>query len=472
MSEQAPGRRSSVLRRRRVDILVALGVLLPAVVGVSGALIGEQELPPVGLRPPQASPLTAATVVCPAAAAQRGLPVRVTRVPGVAGGELSVSAGGPGAGMLTDADPVSVEPGSTAVAPRSAGATVLDGAGAAAPGIIAGRGDALAVPECRAPSYDEWFVGLGASARYASTLELVNPDDGDAVVDVALYDGSGPVDEPKLRGIRVPGHGVKRIDLAADAPRRASTAARLTVTRGRVTATVRNTWDPLGAGRVATDFLPADESARTESLILGLPEQLAGGTLFLANPGEDQVRATVRLVTRQAVFAPTGAGEVSVDARSVKTVNLGPMLSGQKGEGVVGLVVESSGPMVSSVRLLVRGDLALLAPAPQLRDPTAAVLPEGPKTLVLGGAQRSGTVRVRAYDAAGKEIAEERVEVGADRAATLALPPQAVMVTVEPRNTPVAGTFVIPATGGRPGLATLRLRAGETHALIPDVRPQ
>ncbi|HWI42770.1 MAG TPA: DUF5719 family protein [Nocardioides sp.] len=473
MSDQVPGRRASALSRRRVDILVALAIVLPSVVALSVALIGREEVTPDALNGPETAALTDATVVCPQAVDRRDAgTVRVTRTPGVRGGELAARTARAGAGELGDPAKVDVAEGSSAVVPSSAGVTALDGTGAAAPGIVAGRGDRLAVPECRAPSYDEWLVGIGASARYATTLELVNPDDGEAVVDLALYGATGPVEEPVLHGIQVPPHGVKRIVLATEAPQRQSTAAHLTVNRGRVTASVLNTWDPLGRGRVVSDYLPADLAPSTQSLILGLPADPVGPTLFLANPGDDEVRTTIRLVTDDATFTPAGSDDIAVAPQSMKTVNLSALLKGKAADGVVGLVVQSTGPVASSLRMLSKGDLALLAPVPLLRDPTAAVLPPGPKTLVLGGAVRSGTVHVEAFDASGKSLAQERIEVAADRAATLALPPKAVTITVEARNTGIGGVVTIPATGRSPGLATLRLRAAETRSRIPDVEPR
>lgn len=255
------GRRASVSRGRRIDLLVALAIAAPAVVALSVGVIGGEDNPLSGPQPPTTSALTSATMVCPGGLTGDDGAVRVTRTPDVPGGELAVATapaarGASGSSATKAGKPVTVEQGSTVEVPSSTGPTVLDGRGAAAPGIAAGRDGELAVPECRGPSYDEWLVGVGASARYATTIELVNPDDGDAVVDLALHDATGPVEEPALRGIEVPPHGVKRIDLATAAPRAEATAAHLTVVRGRVTATARNTWDPLGRGVVSTDFLP------------------------------------------------------------------------------------------------------------------------------------------------------------------------------------------------------------------------
>lgn len=460
-------------RSRRVDILVALGIVLPSVVALAVGVIGEEDDPLAPAHPPRTAPLTAATVVCPAALDDGG-PVRVTRAPDVAGGELTVLTAPRDGASLADAGAVRVPAESSVVVPRSEQATALAGTGEAAPGIVAGRTGGLALPECRTPSYDEWLVGLGASARYSSTIELVNPDEGDAVVDIELFGAAGPVEAPALRGIQVPARGVRRIDLSQEAPQRSVTAGHLVVTRGRVTAAVRTTRDPLGRSRVATEFLPAQAAPVTENLVLGLTERVGGAVLMLANPGESEARARIRLVTEDAVFAPAGAEDVAVAPQSLATVDLAAILreSAEGAEGIVGVLVESTAPVAASVRGLVRGDLVLLAPAPGLRGPTAAVLPAGPKTLLLGGAVRTGVVHVRSYDARGRDLGEERVEVGADRSARLDLPAAAVAITVEARNTPVSGAVVVPVAGRSPGLATLRLRPAEVQARIPDVRPQ
>lgn len=471
------GRRASLSRTRRVDLLVGLGILAPAVVAFSVGLIGGEDNPLAGPQAPTTSALTSATTVCPGGVSGDGGLVRVTRAPDVPGGELAVATapaarGGSGSSTTRAGKAITVEQGSSVVVPSSSGPTVLDGRAGAAPGIAAGRDGELAVPECRGPSYDEWLVGLGASARHGTVIELVNPDDGDAVVDLALHDEAGPVEEPALRGIEVPPHGVKRIDLATAAPRAEATAAHLTVVRGRVTATARSTWDPLGRGRVTTDFLPADAEPASSSLILGVPSRPAQPSLQLANPGEDEVRVGIRLVTEQSVFEPTGAPDISVAPQAMETVDLSKLLRGAAAEGVIGIQVDSSGPVASSFMALSGGDLVLLAPAPALEDPAAAVLPSGRRTLVLGGARRTSVVHVVSFDGAGKQLRADKVEIGSDRGATLALPDAAASISVLARNTPIQAV-VLATTGGRqPGLATLRVRPAELRSEIPVVLPE
>ena len=116
-------------------------------------------------------------------------------------------------------------------------------------------------------------------------------------------------------------------------------------------------------------------------------------------------------------------------------------------------------------------DLGLVAPSTSIADdqPVTSVVPEGPKALVLAGAERAGVVRVTAIDARGQVLLDEqRVEVGADRGHRLELPDEAVLVTVQARNTPIAGTVML--TGDRVGV--LRLWPAEVNADVPVVRPE
>src|SRR5690349_15442715 len=89
-SPKATGRRASTGRERRIDLLVALAILAPAVVAISVGLIGREDNPVGGPQAPTTAALTSATVVCPSGLDDAGT-VRVTRTPDVPGGKLGVA---------------------------------------------------------------------------------------------------------------------------------------------------------------------------------------------------------------------------------------------------------------------------------------------------------------------------------------------------------------------------------------------
>lgn len=472
----APGRRAEQSRKRRIDAVVALAIVLPAAVAIGLGLVRDDGLPPLPTSPPARAPLTSSVVVCPSAISEGE--VSLTRVPQVAGGDVSVRTAPAPDGepdLLADLPPgedLPVVPGQLTPVPDSNGAVTVTGAGAAAPGIVAGSGERIAPGECRGPSFDEWFVGLGAASADRSTLELVNPEAGPAVVEISLFGPRGQLDAPDdLRSITVPGQSVQAVDLSAAMPKRVDFSAHLTVTRGRVTASVRQTYDPLGRGRVTTDFLLPQARPDTDNLLLGL-EPDGARQLFVHNPGDDELRATVQVVTADAAFTPADTEDLVVGPEQTKRFALADLLPAGATKDSYGVLVRTTSPAAVAVRSLVEDDLALFSPLPSVEEPAVAVLPEGAKRLLLGGAERAGLVQVSATDADGEVVAEERVEVLAGGVAEVALPDDAVAITVQSRATPVSGTVLVSGAGSAPGLGVVRLRDAAVYADVPVVAPE
>jgi hypothetical protein len=444
-------------------------VVLPAVVAAALAVTDGDDSKPWADARPTSAKLTDASLVCAAASSSTSGDVGLSRVPDVPGGDVAVRVAEDDATDLAGEDDLGVEPGElTTVA--TDGDVLVTGKDAAAPGLVAGRiGPARAAAECRPPTFDEWYVGIGAAAKQSSTIELANPDNGQAIVEISLYGRHGLIEEEELHGIRVPGHEVRRLDLSEVAPRRGTLAAHVTVVQGRVATTVRHTFDPLGRGTPRIDFLPAQTEPATGNLLLGVPAD-ANGQAYLFNPGEDEVRATVRVVSDTAVFTPAGLGDVAIPGGTVRPVSLSNVLTERAADGALGLEVVSEQPLLASVRTL-GDDLGLMAPSATVGvdEPVTSVVPEGPKALVLAGATRSGVARVTAVDSDGEVLMDEkRLEVGADRGHELELPDDAVLVTVRTRNTVIAGTIML--TGDRVGV--VRLRSAEVDARVPVVRPE
>ncbi len=278
-STPAPGRRVAAAVSRGADATVVLAVLL--VLLTVGALLlvrpGSQE---VATQPPERAALTRATIVCPG-----GAPASLSTTTD-ASGPVAVRMGKDEAETTADLAPrtITTVPGD--------GPVVAVGEDALAPGLVGGVSlSPLAAAPCRQPATDQWFTGVGAGARHSSLLELVNPDAGPAVVDATLVGQDGVVDAPELRGVAVPAHGIVRIDLATTVPRRDELSLRVTTSRGRVSATVRDRYDQLGAGAAARDWLPGQAAPATTNLMLGLVSGSGQRNLVLNNPGPDETRA-------------------------------------------------------------------------------------------------------------------------------------------------------------------------------------
>lgn len=458
LPDPATSRRTTRAAAVRLDVTVVVAVLVP-VLAIVAALLSDGAAPVARSgAAPEETPLTRASVVCPAGGGE----VLATSTSG-ASGTVTVRAG-------RDEREVEVGPGTTAEVDLGERAAVVTGEGDLAPGLVAGRfSSPLASFDCRAPVFDQWFTGVGAGARHRSILQLVNPDEGRAVVDVEVFGADGVVDAAELRGLVVEGGDARSLALAEVLPRRDELALHVSVVRGRVATSIRDTVRGLGRGRTGDDGLASQPAPSRSNLLLGVPVGTGPRTLVLANPTTSEGRATIRLVTSSAVFSPDGLDDVVLPPQSTVVVPVAEVLRGAGGgdDRAVGIQVDSTVPATAALSTFVRGDLATAVPVEPLRAAGTALLPTGDKQLLLGGASGPGVVTVTVRAADGTELDQQRVELAAGRADTLDLPDRARLVTVEPARAVVSAVVLVVGDGGA---TVVRLREPVDTGLVPDVR--
>lgn len=208
---------------------------------------------------------------------------------------------------------------------------------------------------------------------------------------------------------------------------------------------------------------------------MGLAPGTGRRTLVVANGTDSEVRADVRVVTRDSVFAPKGLPEIRVAPQSVERVSLSSVLGPAIPDGATGLLVSASGPVTATLRSVVAGDLSHAVAGDVLDGPATVLLPTGgkdvDKTVELAGATRTGSVSVVARSASGEELDTTRVDITPDRGVSVKLPAGAVLVTVTPERTSVTGAVLVTATGKVTGAAVVPLRLPALNGLVPDVRP-
>lgn len=457
------GRRAAPRRRRTgFPVTVLLALVLPlATVGALAAV--DRETVTVAPLAPDLQELDRADLGCPSAVAGAG--VRVGS---------AVAAAGPVQLRPLDevgAKPATVRLGAGAVAEDETGAgpVLVTGRDDLAPGLLGLRsgGPVLAASRCPAPQPETWFTGLGARAGHASVLELVNPDVGPAVVDVAVYAPAGLLDVPDLRGMRVPGRSALRVDLAQVAPRRGDLAIEVAVTRGRATATVLDRVGDFGAEEPVEDWIPGQAAPQPAVVLLGLPEGAGPRTLSVLNPGTDEARVGIKVISPESTFAPSGWEELQVAPGAVVQVGLEQLLAPEIRKGATGLLVTASRPVVAGLASLVDGDLAVAGDGGPITSSAAALLPDGEARLLLAGATRTGVVTVVSRDADGTQLESRRLELARGRSQQLDLPRGTAWVQVEPSRTPVVGSVLV---RGR-GATVVPLLEVERYGYIPGVRP-
>jgi hypothetical protein len=465
-------RDADVVRRRRTprfDAVSVLAVLVPLLtIGVL-ALVHQ---PPVHDRtqPPALTRLTDATMVCPGAVASA--PDAWLSTAGGGSGDLSVSADGERSTVPVSTDVVTALP--------ATGAAVVRGTGQLAPGLLGLRSGTapLTTQVCTVPEPEQWFTGIGSGADHDSVVELVNPDSGRADADITLY-GTREFSVRKLHGITIPAHRVVRLDLGRIVPRRMLLSAQVLVSRGRLAVHVLDSRTDLATKRTRTEWLPRQDAAALDNRLIGLPAGPGRRTLQVANPGEDQVRAQVRIITDDTSFVPAGLDTVTVAPGTTTSVPLTKVLDEALGDGAVGVQVTADAPVTASLLTDLGTDEAVTVPDPLIRDEAAALLPVTPARQPGGkaptavtaklylSADSAGAATVTAYDPTGKQLLDRRVGQQEGKTVLVDLPAGSSFVTVVPDGTQVRGSVVL--TGD--GASVVPLHEQLTQGLVPQIRP-
>jgi len=464
---QRAGRRTAA-RRSRVNLTTVLAVVLP-VLSAAVLLLVRPDTPPDTTYPPTRTTLTAATLICPS-----GLPgspeVALTTASDDVDAQVQVGLGDAAA----DADLVS----GRVTTVDDGDALAISGQDEAAPGLVAGRSaaDEDAVTSCLPPTAVRWFTGVGAGASHRSVLELTNPDAGTAVADVTVLGRAGVVDAPRLRGVSVPGGTTVRLDLAEVVPRTDDLALEVVAARGRIGATLLDGVDRVGSAPVTQDWLPGQAEPATDNVLLGLAPGSGRRTLTIANPGTDEVRAELKVIDSESVFAPDGVDEIRVPPQSVVRVPVNAVVDQAVAQGALGLSITASGPVTTSLRSMVRGDLSIATSGAPIDTQGTVLLPALPergrqaatRQVVLADASTAGTVTVVARAADGSKLKETSLDVVPARGAVVRVPAATRQLDVVPARTSVTGSVVTSAPGGT---SVLPLTVPVRNGLVPHVRP-
>ena len=241
---------------------------------------------------------------------------------------------------------------------------------------------------CSSPRASWWFVGAGASPGHFSRLELFNPRSGPAIVDVAVLGPDGAVESPGLRGITIPSGSNRSLKLSEVAPSQGNLSIHVQASRGLVEAAlddhVLDVLDP--AAKPIAEWIP-DASGPTRHVVLsGLPKpgalksgngpSSAGATnaqdtLVLANPGNREAVAKIRLSTKDGAFTPKGLQPATVPPESVVAIPLGDFVTNAN----TAVLVDADQPIVAGYVVPGRTDLVHAVPAEPWTGPAATALP-------------------------------------------------------------------------------------------------
>ncbi|MFI5625408.1 DUF5719 family protein [Nocardioides sp. NPDC051685] len=444
-------RRVRKQRSRRLDntALVALGLI--AVMAVALLLNRPHQWEQPKLAADSSAP-AAATVVCPGKARKGTDQVTVTNA---ADGSGEVTLSGPGAGKGTQA---TVGSGKVTGASVKPGSVVVKAGKEVAPGLVAGRSTTkpLAATGCLAPQAEAWFPGVGAGATHNSVLELTNPNSGAATVDISLYDDKGAVAVPEdLRGVAIPGNTTRTFDLLHVIPRKGELSLKTTVVRGQAGVMVRDRAIALESGATSEDYFPGQSTPAETNLLVGYPNSSSRRTLTVANPGDTQVSAELRLLTPKNVLTPEGAPEIKVPPNGQTQVDLTKLLGKDSAGDAYGVEIVASGPVTTAMRSVGGGDVAITTATETISKPTAVVVPAGAgvgkKRVVISGpvakTGSSGTVKVVPMTAKGKALKAKSVKVGPGLGAEIEVPAETALIQLVPEGVQVNAAVVLSGDG-------------------------
>ncbi len=466
------GRRVAESSRHRPDptVVTALALLVVAALAVLLTRSPEPAAMPVGSA---GSVVDRSLLACPGPPQDVGRGLRGRTEVGLA------SASGP-RGPLGSGGSVAVGPsGETSSFRLARGelrevdadrAVVVAAAGDAAAGVFGERvdrvGKATAAGRCVAPRAEWWFIGAGAGLDHTSTLELTNADPGPAVVDVRVLGEDGPIETVGTRGITVAPGETRSIALVDVAPQNDEVAVHVQASRGRVAATVTDSFAARAGAPVGLERVPPGELAVRRVRLAGVPARAASRTLVVGNPSDSEALVDLEVVGSRGSFVPSGFETLSVPPGSVRVVDAADLLAGKEASAVR---LSSQVPIVAALRSVREGDHSYAAPVLPLTDPAAVTVVDAAKAVVQVSAGNGGaTVQVEGFAADGRRTEQEQVVVDPGATATWSPGKDTDYVLV----TPVRGNAYGATTySGRSGTTTVPLVAIPLRVLLPGVVP-
>ena len=395
---------------------------------------------------------------------------------------------------------------------------VLQASGAYAPGFAASellRSDSgltrgLAAAPCTVPGTDFWFAGVSMSGDRDSNLELANPDDTPASVDLTFFGPDGKLDLGAAgHDITIQPHSFKRILLSTylnPAPKTSMVASvRVATSQGRVAAQVLDEDKALGGGGPTLngrgiDFIPGQAPTvvqQTSQVIPGIPALATGLQKFelvLTATGDQNAsidsvdwignsKITLSAQTQDPDPGYTKRDSpMTVPAGHTVVVNMIDVLRDKNESGAL-RITGSGGPFLAGVRLVSAdqktqsSDSAYLAPAQAVTGQAIVVDNNiggaGKTSLLLTDlGDKGGSVKVTTIGADNK-LNVDPVPLQPNQ--TLVYTPKAtgqftVVVEAQPGSDPVYGARILtdqPLKGGTQITAQVLVDARMTAAVPP-----
>lgn len=298
----------------------------------------------------------------------------------------------------------------------------------------------LTAQSCAEPANEQWLVGGSTAVGSSTTVNLGNPSEKSATVQLTVFDEKGQVDSAQTSGVLVPAGAERIVSLNGYAPGRERLAVQVVSTGAAVTAS-------LGVGQVtglrsfAVDTVTRQLTADTRLVVPGVANLSDGSSNHHGESGgDDEFPLLVRALSTTG--APTTATvRAMLGDGTVKDLGEIELAGGAVGElsvkrwpaGANAVVIDASEPIVGGVLGSVAGDRshdnAWFAPAPQLQagiDTPVAVVAGGRLVLANPGTEEAKAT----VSGAGTTTQSYRVPAGA--AIVVSAPAESVLTSDAP----------------------------------------
>ena len=243
---------------------------------------------------------------------------------------------------------------------------------------------------CSSLQNEQWFVGGAADVTSKSRILLVNSGLSSAIVDLALWNEIGA--QP-TKPITLKANSSTEVSLVSLSPGSREVVVQALTRSGRVTSYMI---DERGRGLKALggDIINFAPSALKDIYIPAVPHTVrkVGAksvelphSLRLLVPGELDAHVTVKVLSTDGSFIPSGFENKLVKAGSVITLELNPDLPASK----FGLHIASDEPIVASILSPTiaanKSDFIWSTSAPELTQITFATSGLSPQLVFIGG---------------------------------------------------------------------------------------
>ncbi|KPI21013.1 hypothetical protein OK074_7475 [Actinobacteria bacterium OK074] len=267
--------------------------------------------------------------------------------------------------------------------------------------VAAGAGRGLLGTDCTAPDTEFWFPGASLAGSRTDYVDLTNPDDSAAVVDIQLYGKNGVLDSTVSDGITVKPDTSEPILLSTltDATE-TDVTVHVTVRSGRVGAVVQALDDNVGG-----DFLAASADPASTLVLPGIPADATDVRLIAFAPGSDDADLKLRLASPNGSITPAGNETLTVKSGMTAVADLGAVTRGEAGSLILS-PSDGSVPVVAALQV-VRGKGAdretAFIPATAPVGTRASVADNSAKDSSLALTAPGAAAKVRITASAGSE---------------------------------------------------------------------